>query len=460
MSAEVAGTAPPPGARRDDAAANELVLGLGAGLLAVAFAATALQGLSVSSKVLPAILVLAAGGLWLLARPEWLVPLFVALTWTAVGRGTFGGLPTPVEVGGPLLLGAAAWFALPRLRFARDVIVVALLIGVPVVVAGLVSPVEPVLETGVYKDLTFLFIAALGLRSVADVERAGIVLCFTGIALAAGGVYSVTVGEIGPFALVDEGSETLGTTALRAAGPFGDPNFFALSMAAIMPFALHLAARPAWAPRLLAATTVLSLLAGILATGSRGGLLATAVVLVVYAFTSPARPVRIATLATILLAIGLAPLFSEQLGTSANRSVEGRATENLVAVAMFADHPLTGVGPGHYPALYRDYARDIGNDPRVMRLPHSLPLEIAAEQGLVGLLGWAAAFSILVRFVVVRRLWRVPVARAVMVALAAYLIGSLFLHGGQLRIVYMLIGMLLALVAVTPAHRRRTPSPA
>ncbi|HEV2815349.1 MAG TPA: O-antigen ligase family protein, partial [Solirubrobacteraceae bacterium] len=438
-----------------------LVLGLGAGLLAVAFAATALQGLSVSSKVLPAIVVLAVGGLWLLARPEWLVPLFLALTWTAVGRGTFGGLPTPVEVGGPLLIGAAAWFALPRLRFARDVLVVALLLGVPVVVAGLLSPVEPGLDTGVYKDLTFLFIAALGLRSIGDVDRAAIVLCFTGIALAGGAVYSVAVGEIGPFVLVDEGSETLGTTALRAAGPFGDPNFFALSMAAIMPFALHVAARRGWMPKLLAAATAVSLLAGILATGSRGGLLATAVVLVIYAFTSPARSVRVATIASIVLAVAMTPFFSSQLGTSANRSVEGRATENLVAIAMFVDHPLTGVGPGWYPALYRDYSRDVGNDPRVMRLPHSLPLEIAAEQGIVGLLAWAAAFSILIRFVVVRRLWEVAIARAVMVALLAYLVGSLFLHGGQLRIVYMLIGMLLAVVAVTPARRRpRSPAAA
>lgn len=433
---------------------NELVVGLGAGLLAVAFAATALQGLSVSSKVLPAIVLLALVGPWLLARPEWLVPLFAGLTWTAVGRGTFGGLPTPVEVGGPLLFGAAAWFALPRLRFARDVMVVALLLGTPVVIAGLLSPVEPSVETVVFKDLTFLVILALGLRSVRDVERVGVILCLTGIALAAGAVYSVNVGPIGPFGVSDEGSEVLGTTALRAAGPFGDPNFFALSMAAIIPFALHLVGRAGRA-RLLGVATLVGLLAGILSTGSRGGLLAATVALVGFGFTSPTRTARIGTLVTIVLAIAISPLFASQLDTSANRSVEGRATENLVALYMFADHPLTGVGPDMYPALYRDYTRQVGNDPRVLRLPHSLPLQLAAEQGLVGLIAWLTAFSILGRFVAVKRMWRSSIARAVIVSLSAYLVGSLFLHGGQLRIVYMLVGMLLALVAMTPAPLRR-----
>jgi O-antigen ligase len=456
MSASVAGPGPGERSARQSARENELLLGLGAGLLAVAFAATALQGLSVSARVLPAILIMAIAGPWLLARPQWLVPLFVGLTWTAIGRGTFGGLPTPVEVGGPLLFGAAAWFALPRLRFARDVAVVAALLGVPVVVAGLLSPVYPHLETGVFKDLTFVAIVALGLRSLRDVEHVAVVLCVTGIVLAVGAVYSIVVGPIGPFAVVDEGSAELGTEALRAAGPFQDPNFFGLSLAAIVPFAMYQARTTGWG-RLFAAVTIAALLAGVLATGSRGALLAFAVGLVVFGFSSPERSLRLATLATIVAAVAMIPLFATQAETSASRSVEGRATENLVALHMFADHPLSGVGPGEYPGLYTLYTRDVGNDPRPLRLPHSLPLQIAAEQGLVGILGWLTAFSILLRYVVVRRMWHSSIARAVMTSLLAYLVGSLFLHGGQLRIVYMLIGMLLALIALTPPPHRIRP---
>ena len=429
---------------------NELLVGVGAGLLAVALAATALQGLSFTPQALPAIVMLAVVGPWLLSRPHWVIPLFVAATWTSFGRGTFGGLPTPVELGGPLLFGVAAWYALPRLRVARDVAVVCALVCAPVLTAGLLSPVDPRIDISFVRNITFLVIVALGLRSAADVERAGIALCWTGILLSIGGVLSVTAGPVGPFLITDEGNPDLGISAPRAAGAFGDPNFFALSLAAIIPFALHLTSLPEWRHRLLGAASLVALMAGIFSSGSRGGLLAAGVGVIVFGLASPIRGARLATVATVLLGVLLVPLFGSVLGTSANREVGGRATENFVAVHMFLDHPLTGVGVGEYPTLYRDYTRYIGDDPRVLRLPHSLPLEIAAEQGVVGILGWAAALFILLRLVIAKQLWRSSIGRATVLALVVYLVGSLFLHGGQPRLLFMLMGLVLALAASPP----------
>jgi O-antigen ligase len=127
--------------------------------------------------------------------------------------------------------------------------------------------------------------------------------------------------------------------------------------------------------------------------------------------------------------------------------VEGRATENLVAVHMFADHPLAGVGPGEYAVLYRDYTREIGSDDRSLRAPHSLPLEIAAEQGLGGIVAWLTVAAVLVVTIIRQRLLQSLLGRTLVVAIATYLTGSLFLHGSQLRLLFILVGLVLALAA-------------
>jgi O-antigen ligase len=168
-----------------------------------------------------------------------------------------------------------------------------------------------------------------------------------------------------------------------------------------------------------------------------------------------ARPALLlaAVAAAVLIVIAASSLFSAQLKDAQSRTLDGRATENAVALAMFGDHPLLGVGPGNYPKLYRDYSRRLGNDTRVLREPHSLPLEIASEQGAAGLFGWLAAIVGLVAYALRRGVHRRPAGRTVLLALATYATGSLFLHGSALRLVYLLIGMLIALAASRPERQ-------
>ncbi len=53
---------------------------------------------------------------------------------------------------------------------------------------------------------------------------------------------------------------------------------------------------------------------------------------------------------------------------------------------MFRDHPIMGVGLANYPEYYQQYSRQLGVDDRsVQRGAHNLYLQIAAEQGLIGL---------------------------------------------------------------------------
>jgi O-antigen ligase len=238
--------------------------------------------------------------------------------------------------------------------------------------------------------------------------------------------------------------------APRAAGPFEEANFFALSMAALLPFALRVAARGgAWPALGLPAS--LCLLAGVLATGSRGGFVAVIAGVVVFGLWTRQRRLLWTSGATLLAAVVLLPIFASQVESSSQRTVTGRATENLVALAMLADHPLTGVGPGQYMFLYRDYSRRIGNDPRPVRASHSLPLEIAAEQGVVGLAGLLGVVLAVISTARRRSAHRTLAGQAVLCSLLVYAIGSIFLHGSQLRLPYMLIGLVLALdVSVRP----------
>jgi hypothetical protein len=46
--------------------------------------------------------------------------------------------------------------------------------------------------------------------------------------------------------------------------------------------------------------------------------------------------------------------------------------------------------------------------------------------------------------VIRRRVWREPIGLTLLLSLGTYLFGSLFLHGSQLRIIYMLVGALIA----------------
>jgi O-antigen ligase len=437
----------------DSGATRALLLTLGAMSVAGGLPLIVLPAISRRPDLASFLFVAAAVGIVILARPQWLVPGFIAFTWTSIGASYFGGV-SPVELGGLALLAAAAVNALTRREVARDALVVMALLGLPLLAASLLSTEQPALPVNRLRDLTFIFLTALTVRGRAGMERTVAMLAAIGIFLGLGAVHSVLVHPTALFPL-QVGTSDLG--APRAAGPFQESNFYALSMAALLPFALYVAARGgAW--RALGLASALSVLAGVLATGSRGGLVAAITGVILFALWARQRRLLWTALAVILLAaVVLLPLFSTQVESSTQRSVSGRATENRIAVAMFADHPLTGVGPGEYLNLYRDYARRIGNDDRPVRASHSLVLESAAEQGLVGLAGLLAVALALITAVRRRGAHRTMIGRALLSALLIYAIGSVFLHGSQLRLPYILIGLVLALNASVDPGGETTP---
>lgn len=389
---------------------------------------------------------------------RWVVPLYLGLVWTLVPASALGPLPSPIEPAGLLLFAWAIWRAPRHPELARatalvvGLLALALLAGWSGSKLWLDAPLEQLRELG------FLVIAALGLASVGAVDRTVRVLAVTGLLLGLGALYSVQVEATTLFPVE---TDPFGIEAPRAVGPFGEANFFALSLAALVPMQYFAAARGGWW-LLIGSSGLVATLGGILATGSRGGLGAALVGLalsVVFTGTlgHQRRTLRLAALGALAVAVLLAPTLSAQLEDSARRTVSGRATENRIAFAMFADHPVTGVGPGAYPLLYRDYAREIGDDPRPLREPHNLYLQIMSEQGLAGVLGWLGAAIIVGRAVVRRRVWRSATGQAVLFSMVTFLAGSLFLHGSTLRLLFILTGMALALAFATRRETEATP---
>ncbi|MCW3000495.1 MAG: Lipid core--O-antigen ligase-like protein [Solirubrobacterales bacterium] len=431
------------------------VLTAGASLLCMGFVTAVLQAMGRPGAT-ASVLLLALGGAVLVAlRPQWLIPAWVGLTWMSIGQHFFGGLPSPVQVGGSvfLVLGLALVVSergrgAPRLLLGGQL---AAAIALPAVAAALLSPEGAAVPKTTLADLVLMGAVALMVRSWADGERVAIALVIAGVVLGVGGAYSVLAHPTALFPL-DGANAAKDIQADRAAGPFGESNFYALSLAVLVPFALHLAGRGGrWRP--LGVVGVAALVAGVLASGSRGGLIAIGVALVGHAVWAGAAQSpsggrsRLVAIVGVLCVVGLLPLFGRQVQGAQQRVTSGRATENRIAVEMWADHPVSGVGPQIYPVLYRDYARRVGDDPRPAREPHSLPLEILAEQGLAGVVGWSLVIGLLAGFIRRTGLTATALGRSIVMALLTYGCGSLFLHGSQQRLLFLLIGLVLAVGA-------------
>ena len=132
------------------------------------------------------------------------------------------------------------------------------------------------------------------------------------------------------------------------------------------------------------------------------------------------------------------PTFSLQ-----DYSVQGRLRFWQAALEMFASHPLLGVGPGNFAYVYPQYQQDYiyySVD------PHSWPLQLFSELGLVGVLITIALLAGL--FFWGRRLWRgtrgSPVAILLLAAVGGSLLHALVDFDYTFTATTALLGALLA----------------
>ena len=189
-------------------------------------------------------------------------------------------------------------------------------------------------------------------------------------------------------------------------------------------------------------------------TASRTGLLSLAMLLGAIVVLSRPSPRQWALVGVTVLLMVLGPLgVRDRLAsigelpalldrtTTVESSASGRASAVLSAFKMFEDHPVLGVGYGAYNDRYLEYSREFGLDSRSRDLSaHSLPLEVMAEEGLVGLTAW---FAFLVFAVVaLMRIRHTTVGRTLALMMVAYLSTGLLLHDIYGRLRWAFVAML------------------
>lgn len=267
------------------------------------------------------------------------------------------------------------------------------------------------------------------------------------------------------------------TNDYRMGGPVGDPNFYAQMMLVLVPIALE----RVWHEKtlLLRALALWALAAcafAVFLTYSRGGFLAMLVTVFLMLLISRRGQIRYFLLiaAVALLLINVLPArFTQRLDTlselfpSADKksalvakdySFRGRTSEMLVALQMFSNHPILGVGLGNYGILYQSYSQRLGLDFRSeQRQAHSLYLEVASETGLLGIFSFGLLLAAMLRSLWVSRL-RLErhglfslsnMMTAFMLGYIGYLTAALFIHSAYPRNFWVLAGVALCAPRLT-----------
>jgi O-antigen ligase len=280
----------------------------------------------------------------------------------------------------------------------------------------------------------------------------------------------------GGLSNIAQGADPGGVTA-RHSGPGADPNFWARTLALVVPLALSLWRHHRWHRlRWLWLAAAAALCGGVWLTQSRGGLLAVGLAVLAWLLVlSNRRRLLLAVLPLLLGVLVLTPGVGSRLATlsslgqagsgGGDPSLVGRVTVQQAGIAMFLDHPAIGVGPGNFQVVEPQYLRRLGLVGPVLA-PHNLYLEMAAEAGLLGLTGWllfyGCALLLTTRALILsRRLQRGPrpshgvlLSAGLLAGLIGWAFASLFLHLAEFRALLALV----ALGAALDVERRQEAS--
>jgi O-antigen ligase len=292
----------------------------------------------------------------------------------------------------------------------------------------------------VVEPLAFFAICRWTFRREDDRRLAVAIFLGTSAVVGAAAIAQVAAGEGG---LVADG-----ITRARLAFPHPNNLGFYLERTAVLAAGLALLGRR---PRLAAMVASLAL-AGVVATFSRGAVIATACGLVVVLVAYHRRR------AWILFAVGLAAVVILFAATAGGRLADpggrgGEVTRLPIwrsSVRMVLDHPLTGVGPDQFLYQYwRRYVEPGGWAERQTSHPHNLVLDAWLRLGILGLVALGLLGAAVVRSV--RQAGGLPgtqraLAWSAFAALAAGAVHGLIDNGYFLPDLAVLTWFLVALV--------------
>jgi O-antigen ligase len=244
---------------------------------------------------------------------------------------------------------------------------------------------------------------------------------------------------------------------------FFDPNIYGRFLAIVM---IGLAAVLLWARRprgVWGAAAVLAVLwAGLVLTLSQSSFAALLLGLLVLAGArwSPRWPLAAAAVGLVLGAVVVlaAPnAVHLDLGSSksADTATSGRYDLVKGGVNLFADAPLDGHGSGSFSRAYRRAEK--GSAEKAVSASHTIPVTVAAEQGVPGLLLYLALLA--AGFATLARGARSDPVRAAVLAAFAALVLHTWSYASFLEdpLTWVLLGVGLAL-SLVPRHRVREPA--
>lgn len=426
--------------------------------------------------LLAAVPLLAIGFVAGMRNPVWLLALYAAVvpfgsSLRIPGAGPFGSLSTLI---GLLAVGAflARLTSRPagRVRPGSTPALAVLLVGVAAAtIMWSIDPSRTLQQVAILASLVGLYIVvAVTPVSPDDVRRFESGVVAGGIAVGGYAVYLAATG-----ALVDaEDQRFVAAVGGSETGDVADPNITAASLALPIIVALDRAMQPGPVARRLGYLFIaVTLLLGILLTGSRGGMLGVlaAIVLLLLVRRPRTGAVWAALLVpatAFLIATALAPQYVIERLTTDTRS-SGRTDIWIAGLRACSEHCGVGSGWGTFPLAHREVLLE-QPDTRAERLlveSHNLWIGTVVEGGLIALI-----LLILILWFAARDLSRLDRVRRAppLAAVVGLMVTSVFLQslGFKFFWLVMIYGVLMmnafarpvALSGAPPLERLADPA--
>ena len=256
----------------------------------------------------------------------------------------------------------------------------------------------------------------------------------------------------------------------RAEGLQGDPNIYGLYQVAALPAAFALMRLTQGAQRWLWFAATVPVTLSILASQSRGSLLAfMATVLFMAALTERRRLYLPLAIGGGIVLGAAALLFDDRYAPSrvSTDRASGRIDIWYTAWHAFLDHPLTGIGAGNFvPQSIERLTTEPGVELVKSHLlvgkgieVHNLYLEALTERGIFGLITLVALLACTLHALLAARRLRSASVDALAPMLVAFIVAAVFLSVPNSKLLWMLVGLAAALTAFAAGERPPTPSP-
>lgn len=454
------------------------------GVIAVALLAALLLGAAIGLGFSPTVVLIGVLApfvvLLALARPHWATILYVVLVYADLLSilVRYHGMPPLARFAGLALLSTVLGYRLfvKREKLAADRITLWIVAYGAVVALGLLYARAPdlVMENVVEfirNFFTYLIIINI-ITTSARLHAALYAMLGAGTTLASltlfqslTGTFDNDYGGLAQYRVSDIAGSTEGA---RPGGTLGDANYYGQLLLILIPIALYLMFEGrSRLGRFVGLVCAAILTAAVIFTYSRGDAIALGVIVLAAVLYKRPNPLWVVGgLVALVLALPLLPAnYLARLSTvidvaEGNRqtiigedSIRGRAGATQAAISMFLDYPLLGVGRENYPLYQPEYlsgtpfARVAGGIP-----PHNLYLEVAAENGIVGIVVFGgmllATFGALSG---ARRQYRLTgrnkdgtLVGWLAIMLIGYLVSAVSLHGAFMYVLWLQVSLIAA----------------